>query len=89
MTSRTLSTRTWMAAGSVALASLCACGDDERVSPAGEGGGGADAAARIVRGFARGVFEIHFPRRFTGFLKLLSMLPDRLYFGLIARSTGL
>lgn len=48
-----------------------------------------DAAARIVRGFARGVFEIHFPRRFTGFLKLLSMLPDRLYFGLIARSTGL
>jgi hypothetical protein len=45
--------------------------------------------ARIVRGFASGAFEIHFPRRFTRVLKLLSILPDRLYFRLIARSTGL
>ena len=49
----------------------------------------ADAAARIVRGFASGAFEIHFPHRFTRVLKLLSILPDRLYFRLIARSTGL
>ena len=49
----------------------------------------ADAAARIVKGFASGAFEIHFPRRFTRVLKLLGILPDRLYFRLIARSTGL
>lgn len=48
-----------------------------------------EAARRIVDGFASGRFEIHFPRRFTGVLKMLRLLPDRLYFHLISRRTGL
>lgn len=43
------------------------------------------AAKAIVQGWARGVFEIHFPKRFTLWVKLLSMLPYRLYFSLIGR----
>ena len=39
-----------------------------------------DQAARaILRGWARGRFEIHFPRRFTWWMKLLRLLPDALY----------
>lgn len=49
----------------------------------------AEAAQRIVSGFAKGGFEIHFPRRFTLVLKLLSLLPRRLYFPLIRKITGL
>lgn len=49
----------------------------------------AQAAAAIVDGFARGDFEIHFPKRFTRVLKLLQLLPRRLYFALIRRATGL
>ncbi len=48
-----------------------------------------EAARRIIDGFASGRFEIHFPRRFTGVLKMLRLLPDRLYFHLISRRTGL
>lgn len=41
----------------------------------------AEAAAQaILQGFAAGRFEIHFPKRFTLWVKLLSMLPYRLYF---------
>ncbi len=40
----------------------------------------AQAALRIVKGWERGAFEIHFPKRFTLWLKLLSLLPYRLYF---------
>ncbi|TWO66631.1 SDR family NAD(P)-dependent oxidoreductase [Caenimonas sedimenti] len=47
------------------------------------------AAAHIVRGWERGRFEIHFPRRFTLGLKLLRQLPFRLYSGLVRRGTGL
>jgi short-subunit dehydrogenase len=47
------------------------------------------AAEAMVAGFARGAFEIHFPRRFTCVLKLLRLLPRRLYFPLIRRMTGL
>ncbi|WP_293765948.1 SDR family NAD(P)-dependent oxidoreductase [uncultured Aquitalea sp.] len=36
------------------------------------------AAASIVRGMERGCFEIHFPRRFTLWIKLIAMLPYRL-----------
>lgn len=49
----------------------------------------ADAAAReMIAGFARGAFEIHFPRRFTRVVKALRFLPYRWYFPLIARRTG-
>ena len=48
-----------------------------------------DAAAdAMIRGFATGHFEIHFPKRFTGLLKLVSRLPYRWYFPLIRRFTG-
>lgn len=49
----------------------------------------AQAAEAIVAGFARGDFEIHFPKRFTRVLKLLQWLPRRLYFPLVRRATGL
>ena len=48
-----------------------------------------NAAGEILRGLRAGKFEIHFPRRFTGSLKLLRLLPYRLYFALIHRMTGL
>lgn len=48
----------------------------------------AEAAEAIVSGFAKGRFEIHFPRRFTGVLKALSLLPYSLYFPLVRRFTG-
>ena len=47
-----------------------------------------EAAAEILAGFARGRFEIHFPRRFTRWLKLLRLLPHRLYFPLLRRLTA-
>ena len=46
------------------------------------------AAVEILRGFATDAFEIHFPKRFTRLLKLLRLLPHRLYFPLIRRLTG-
>ncbi len=50
----------------------------------------ADEAAReIIAGFARGSFEIHFPRRFTQWLKLLRLLPYRWYFALVRKGTGM
>lgn len=49
----------------------------------------AQAADAIIRGFARGRFEIHFPRRFTLWMQLLRLLPDRLYFAAVRRITGL
>ena len=47
------------------------------------------AALAILRGWQRGRFDIHFPRRFTLWLKLLRWLPDRVYFQLTQRITGL
>jgi NAD(P)-dependent dehydrogenase (short-subunit alcohol dehydrogenase family) len=47
------------------------------------------AAAEIIAGFARGVFEIHFPRRFTAWLKILRVLPYSAYFPLVRRLTRL
>jgi len=50
----------------------------------------ADEAAReIIAGVRAGEFEIHFPKAFTRKLKLLRMLPYRLYFSLIRKATGL
>lgn len=43
------------------------------------------AATAILRGVAAGQFEIHFPRRFTQVLKLVSMLPYRWRFFLFKR----
>ena len=49
----------------------------------------ADEAAReIVAGFARGEFEVHFPRRFTRVLKALGWLPYGAYFRAVRRFTG-
>jgi len=47
------------------------------------------AAIEIVKGFEKGEFDIHFPKRFSLFLKFLRVLPYRLYFAIISRSTGL
>jgi len=47
-----------------------------------------EAAAEIVAGLARPGFEIHFPRRFTLWLKLLRLLPYRAYFPLARRLTA-
>lgn len=44
-----------------------------------------NAANRIVKGLAKGGFEIHFPKRFTLLLKLLRLLPYGLYLKLSAR----
>jgi NAD(P)-dependent dehydrogenase (short-subunit alcohol dehydrogenase family) len=48
-----------------------------------------EAAEAMIRGWERGRFEILFPRRFTTWLKLLRLLPYRLYFPLVRRATGL
>lgn len=49
----------------------------------------ADEAARhIMEGLADGAFEIHFPKRFTRWLKLLRLLPHRLAFAAVRRATG-
>ncbi len=42
-----------------------------------------EAAREMLRGWEQGRFEIHFPRRFSRFLKFLRWLPDRLYFALV------
>ena len=47
------------------------------------------SAQAILRGWAEGGFEIHFPRRFTLAMKLLRLLPFRLYRGVVRRFTGL
>ncbi|MDT8999463.1 SDR family NAD(P)-dependent oxidoreductase [Paucibacter sp. APW11] len=46
------------------------------------------AAAAMLAGWARGDFEIHFPKRFTAWLKLLRHLPYGLYFRVVRRITG-
>ncbi|MDH5338485.1 MAG: SDR family NAD(P)-dependent oxidoreductase [Rubrivivax sp.] len=48
-----------------------------------------EAAREIVRGWQRGHFEIHFPKRFTLWLKALRMLAYGPYFAAVRRSTGL
>ena len=47
------------------------------------------AATAILKGWERGHFEIHFPKRFTCALKLMRCLPYRWYFPLVHRITGL
>ena len=47
----------------------------------------AQAAAAMLRGWAQGRFEIHYPRRFTLWMKLLRIMPQRWYFYLVAKAT--
>ena len=46
------------------------------------------AAEAFLQGLASGRFDIHFPKRFTRFMKLLRLLPYSLYFRLAARTVG-
>jgi NAD(P)-dependent dehydrogenase (short-subunit alcohol dehydrogenase family) len=48
-----------------------------------------EAAQAILKGWSRGQFEIHFPKRFTRWMKALRHLPYGLYFGVVRRFTGL
>jgi len=47
------------------------------------------AAREMLAGWGRGEFELHFPRRFTRWLKFLRLLPYRLYFPLVRKATGI
>jgi short-subunit dehydrogenase len=47
------------------------------------------AAQELVRGLERGEFHIHFPRRFTNWMRVARLLPYRVYFWLIRKGTGL
>ena len=48
-----------------------------------------DAAQAILRDWARGRFDIHFPKRFTRWMLLLRVLPARPFFAAVTRFTGL
>lgn len=45
-----------------------------------------EAAGEFIRGIAKGSFEIHFPKRFTRWMKWLSYLPDRARFYLLKKA---
>lgn len=45
-----------------------------------------EAAREIIKGIGKGYFEVHFPKRFTRWMKLLACLPDRLRFYLLRRA---
>ena len=47
------------------------------------------AAQAILRGWERGAFEIHFPKRFTFWMKLLRLLPYPVFFPVTRTFTGL
>ncbi len=47
------------------------------------------AAQAMIEDWAAGAFDIHYPKRFTRWMKLLRLLPYRLYFPLVRRFTGL
>ncbi|MBU3641496.1 SDR family oxidoreductase [Polynucleobacter sp. Fuers-14] len=44
-----------------------------------------EAASEILTGIQRGEFDIHFPKRFTRFLKFLRILPYPIYFWIVRR----
>lgn len=47
------------------------------------------AAQAMVAGWEQGAFDIHYPKRFTRWMKLLRLLPYRTYFPAVRRFTGL
>ena len=47
-----------------------------------------EAARQMLRGWDRGEFEIHYPKRFTRAMKLLSLLPFGVYQALIRKVTA-
>lgn len=47
------------------------------------------AAQAMLDGWAGGDFDIHYPKRFTRWMKLLRLLPYRAYFPAVRRITGL
>ncbi len=49
----------------------------------------AQAAIEIVAGWEKGKFEMHFPKRFTAWLKFMRSAPDSLYFKMTRQFTGL
>jgi len=46
-----------------------------------------EAATYMLKGWADGEFEIHYPKRFSRWLKLIRLLPYRWYFGLVRSAT--
>jgi short-subunit dehydrogenase len=48
-----------------------------------------EAANELIHGIEQGEFHIHFPKRFTNWLRFLRLLPYRWYFWLIHKVTGL
>ena len=46
-----------------------------------------EAAVKMINGWRKGDFEIHFPKRFTWILKLFKLLPYFLYFKLVSKAT--
>lgn len=49
----------------------------------------AQAAQAMLAGWGQGAFDIHYPKRFTRWMKLLRLLPYRAYFPAVRRFTGL
>lgn len=49
----------------------------------------AQAATEIIAGWEAGSFEMHFPKRFTTWLKLMRIAPHGLYFKMTRQFTGL
>lgn len=47
-----------------------------------------EAAEATLAGIAAGRFEVHYPKRFTSWLKFARLLPYRLYFAAVRRVTG-
>jgi NAD(P)-dependent dehydrogenase (short-subunit alcohol dehydrogenase family) len=48
-----------------------------------------EAALATLQGWERGEFEIHYPKRFTRWMKLLRLLPYGWYFPCVKKFTGL
>ncbi len=49
----------------------------------------AQAAQAMLAGWDQGAFDIHYPKRFTRWMKLMRLLPYRVYFPAVRRVTGL